>query len=481
MTIDPRNYVAVLEGKPYGRYVIRVPELSEREKKLLQLLRSVLSGEKSLNQVDLSFLGEYRDDFVTLVRDDLRKVPPRRFFTSEELISVAESFFEDLKVVGVENPYIALKAVFDAYGLGDIEFPLYDPDIEEILINGTKNPSFVYHSSEGYLEAKLDFDLRRITRKLLHYFGRPASHIVDGHLPNGSRVNIALEPVSERGTSISIRKFRRMRLTLLDIIRNGTMSVDVAAYLWLLLEGMGVVPHNLIVAGNTGGGKTTTLNALLDLVPFNERIITIEDTRELNLLHPNWVALTKEYDDVELRDLLIGALRMRPDRIVVGEVRGPEAETLLAAMNVGHSGMGTLHANSARDTLRRLSSPPMNVPEEMLPVLNLVVVQHRLRMPGKGTIRRVTEVVELAPLEGSVNTAVIFRWDPSTDKIKRTDIPSTLIDRMSEYLHVSKSRIAKELEKRKKILTYAINARLDRVKFVSLVNSYYVNPERFGD
>lgn len=474
------NYVAVLEGTPYGRYVIRSPELSEKEERLLHLLRSVLSGEKSLNQVDLSFLGEYREDFVTLIRDDLRRVPPRRFFTTKELVSVAESFFEDLKLVGIKNPYIALKAVFDAYGLGDIEFPLSDPDVEEILINGTKNPTFVYHSDHGYLEAQLDFDLRRVTRKLLHYFGRPASHIVDGHLPDGSRVNVVLEPISEAGTAISIRKFRRMRMTLLDIIKNGTMSVDVAAYLWLLLEGMGVIPHNLIVSGNTGGGKTTTLNALLDLVPFTERIITIEDTRELNLLHPNWVALTKEYDDVELRDLLIGALRMRPDRIVVGEVRGPEAETLLAAMNVGHSGMGTLHANSARDTLRRLSSPPMNVPEEMLPVLNVIVVQHRLRLPGKGTIRRVTEVVELAPLEGSVNTAVIFRWDPSSDRIQRTDIPSVLIDRMSEYLHTSKGKIAKELDRRRRLLTYALKANLDRVKFVSLVNSYYVDPNRFG-
>ena len=473
MSIDPLRYVAVLENVPYGSYVVVPPDLDERSKRVLRLLSSVLSGERSLNQLDLDFLGESKEDFVLLVRESIRKVPPKKLFTPSELLSIAEDLYEDLQVIGIEEPYVALKSVYDAYGLGDIEFALYDPAVEEVMINGEKNPPFVYHSRFGHLEAKLSFDLRRITLRLVKYLGR-SSNILDGHLPDGSRVSVVLEPVSERGTSITIRKFRRMRLTLLDIIRNGTISLEAAAYLWFLLEGMGTVPHNVIVSGNTGGGKTTTLNALIDLLPLTERIITIEDTRELSLVHPNWVALTSEYNGTTLQDLLRGALRMRPDRIVVGEVRGPEAETLLAAMNVGHSGMGTLHANSARDTIRRLVSPPMSVPEEMLPVLNLIVVQHRLRIPGKGIVRRVTEIVELAPLEGGVNLATVFRWDPSTDRLERTDIPSTLIDRMSEYLNVSKSSVKKEIERRKEVLREALKSNLDRARFISLVNSYYV-------
>ncbi|NPA86696.1 MAG: CpaF family protein [Candidatus Diapherotrites archaeon] len=473
MALDPLAYAKILEGKPYGSYAILAPDLSEEEKKLLEALTLVLSGKKSLNQLDLSFLGEKREDFVTLVRESILKIPPRKLYSPQELLAIAEDLHEDLKVIGFEEPFISIKAVYDGLGLGDLEFPLYDPSIEEILVNGRKS-TFLYHGELGYLEGELNFDLREVARRLLRYLGKGSS-LIDGHLPDGSRINVVLEPVSDVGTSITIRKFKRRRLSLLDIIKRGTMSTELAAYLWLLIEGMGVVPHNLIVAGNTGGGKTTTLNALLDLVPLNERIISIEDTRELSLLHPNWVPLSKEYDDVALEDLLINALRMRPDRIVVGEVRGREAETLLAAMNVGHAGMGTIHANSARDSIRRLTSPPMEVPREMLPVLNLVLVQHRIRTP-KGYVRRVTEVAEIAPLEGGVNIARTFVWDPSTDEIKRTEIPSALIDKMSEYLSLSKKKIQEELRRRQKIIEYALKENLDRLKFISLVNSYYLNP-----
>ena len=259
----------------------------------------------------------------------------------------------------------------------------------------------------------------------------------------------------------------------MDIIEKGTISPTAAAYLWLAIDGLGASPFNLIVAGNTGGGKTTTLNALLDLVPLSERIITIEDTRELSLLHRNWVPLVRDRNTT-MDDLLRNALRMRPDRIVVGEVRGPEAETLLTAMNVGHSGMGTLHANSARDTIRRLTSPPMEVPQAMIPVINIIIVQHRLRLEGKGVVRRVVEICEVFPGETNVSLSQIYKWDPSKDLLQPTGIPSRLLDQLSDYLHIPKRNLLSELKRREKIITEAVRKKLSRKEFFYMINGLEV-------
>ncbi len=474
MVIDPLKYVEAVSGEPYGEYKIVPPSLDDVERRLIDVMVDVFSGRRSLHDADLSFLGGSERDFVVLLRDFLKGVRPRPLHGREELNRMIEDLSESLSVIGIKEPFVAVSSVFHGFGLGDLEFPLYDGEVEEIEVNGSRS-TFVYHRKLGYLEAKLSFDLSSVVRRLRRISSSPST-ILDVKLPDGERANVVLPPLSEGGPSITIRRFSRRFYNLLSLVRQGTLTPELLAYLWLLLEGMGVLPHNLIVAGNTGGGKTTTLNALLDLVPFSERIITIEDTRELSLVHPNVVHLVAE--DGSLDSLLRTALRMRPDRIVVGEVRGPEAETLLAAMNVGHSGYGTLHANSARDVIRKLTTPPMGVPSPMLGVLNLVLVQHRMRVPGRGVIRRVVSVAEVVPAEGGVSLSEVFRWDPKTDTIKRTAVPSSLLDRMTESLGLSKKDLLSELKNRERVVHFALSQKMDRPRFLSLINTYYHHPEK---
>ncbi|MEM2192777.1 MAG: ATPase, T2SS/T4P/T4SS family, partial [Candidatus Hadarchaeales archaeon] len=183
-------------------------------------------------------------------------------------------------------------------------------------------------------------------------------------------------------------------------------------------DGLGVKPANLIISGGTGSGKTTTLNAAVNFVPARERIISIEDTAELQLPHKHWIRLETRPPNVEgkgeitMNDLVKNTLRMRPDRIVVGEVRGAEAHTMFVAMNTGHDGcMGTLHANSASETISRLMEPPMSVPAIMIPALDLIIMQNRIYHRQKGSIRRVTEVAEITGVEeGQPQLSRIFKW-----------------------------------------------------------------------
>ncbi|HID08669.1 TPA: CpaF family protein, partial [Candidatus Micrarchaeota archaeon] len=281
----------------------------------------------------------------------------------------------------------------------------------------------------------------------------------------------------------TIRKFRRRPFTLLDIIRNGTLPENVAAFLWLAVDGMGIAPRNILIAGGAGAGKTTTLNALIDFIPLDQRIITVEDTKELDIpLHENWTPLvtrpgTRESREITMDDLLRNALRMRPDRIIIGEVRGPEAETLFIAMDVGHQGtMGTLHANSAREVLLRLTSPPMNVPKELLPLMHVIVVQHRMRT-REGTVRRVMEVAEVSRMDDKVLLSDVFRWNPSKKMLERTDVPSHTLEEMHGILGVTKKWINEELVRREKILRWAVEHVSSREEFIKLVNAYYTDPE----
>ena len=468
------KYVRAVPGEPYGEYKVTPPPLDDVENRLIDVMIDVFSGKCSLHDTDLSFLGESREDFIVLLRDFLKGIKPRPLYRREELDQMISDLIDSLVIIGVKEPFVAIKSVFHGFGLGDLEFPLYDEDIEEVEVNGSKS-TFVYHRHLGYLEAKLSFDINSLVRRIRR-LSSSSSPIIDVKLPDGERANVVLPPFSEGGPSVTIRRFNRRFYNLVSLLKRNTLTPELLAYLWLLIEGMGVLPHNLIVAGNTGGGKTTTLNALLDLIPFSERIITIEDTRELSLVHPNTVHLVAEDGNLDL--LLRTALRMRPDRIVVGEVRGKEAETLLAAMNVGHSGYGTLHANSARDVIRKLTTPPMDVPPPMLGVLNLIVVQHRMRVPEKGVIRRVVSVAEVIPSEGGVSLSEVFRWDPKGDVIRRTSVPSSLLDRMSESLGLSKKDLLSELKIREKILRFALSQNMDRPRLISLVNTYYHHPER---
>ena len=392
-------------------------------------------------------------------------VKKRSRIFKEEIIKIMIERFPELSDNKADT--IAWMVVEEMVGYGRLDPLLEDENLEEIMVTGANYPVYVYHKKHGACETNVVFnstaEVQNISEKIARDMQRridKSSPILDARLPDGSRVNITLPPVALDGISLTIRKFNRDPITVVDLIKYGTITSEIAAFLWICIDGIGFRPNNLIVAGGTASGKTATLNALLEFVPKMERVVSIEDTAELYLHHKNRVRLETRPPNIEGRgevtmdDLLKNALRMRPDRIIVGEVRGPEAKTLFTAMNTGHEGsMGTLHANSAHDVLTRLESPPMDVPENMIPALDLVVMQEKYFDRKKGIIRRVSEISELLIGEsGGIQENSVFRWNPVTDRITSTGIPSRTQFKLEESAKMIGTDFKTELASRKKFL-----------------------------
>ncbi|MBI5229419.1 CpaF family protein [Candidatus Micrarchaeota archaeon] len=333
---------------------------------------------------------------------------------------------------------------------------LEDDLIEEIMINGFGGV-FVFHRQNGMMKTGVspsDSELEKLSSFLL---GNKKSHgIADVRLEDGSRANIILSSTGE--PSITIRKFRKKPFSIRDLVAEGTLSSDLAAFLWVCTDGFGLFPANIVIAGGTAAGKTTTLNALSSFIPASQRIITLEDVRELNLWHENWVKLETD-DKRDLSMLVKNSLRMRPDRIILGDVRGEDAKYLFTAMNTGHRGcFATLHANSDRETILRLEGAPMNVPRSLIPLIDLIIVQHRVFYKRSGRLkRRITQVSEVSSIEENVIALnELYKWIPGEDRIIRTPLISAFKERLSSASGVSIPDINKEIEKRRNVLNAAL-------------------------
>jgi pilus assembly protein CpaF len=298
--------------------------------------------------------------------------------------------------------------ISDIIGYGPIEPLLKDPEITEIMVNGCDQ---VFVEKFGLIEPtsvkfENDAHVRKIIDRIVSPIGRrvdEATPMVDARLPNGNRVNATIPPLSLGGSTITIRKFAVRPFVVQDLVTNGTISVALATFLKACVE----AKVNLVISGGTGTGKTTFLNVLSNFIPSRERLITIEDTAELQLHHPNLVRLERRPPNVEgkgeitIRQLVVNALRMRPDRIVVGECRAGEALDMLQAMNTGHDGsMTTVHSNSPRDTLRRIETmvlmagmelPLKAIREQVASSIELIIHLERLR-DGSRKIVKVSEV-----------------------------------------------------------------------------------------
>ncbi|MCH7902609.1 CpaF family protein, partial [archaeon] len=289
------------------------------------------------------------------------------------------------------------------------------------------------------------------------------------------RINATIPPASVQGSTLTIRKFRDEPYSIIDLIERGTVDVDSAAFLWLCVEGLRTRPANILISGGTGSGKTTTLNVMASFIPDSERVITIEDTAELNLPIKHWIRMESRPPGLEgtgeiTLDLLTkNSLRMRPDRIIVGEVRGKEAFSLFTAFNTGHDGsLGTVHANSPQETIVRVTSPPMNVPEIMMSGLNFIIVQHRLHDRKIGTIRRVTEIAEVTGvLEGKARTQAIYIRDAKNDRLIRTKTQSKYLQLLADMTGSTLKQIDAEINTRASFLKKLIKEKKSDMKTVS--------------
>lgn len=384
------------------------------------------------------------------------------------------------------------KVLRDIIGYGKIDSLIQDDELEEIMIIGVGKPLFVYHRKYGMMKTNIRFDQESELLELIDSMAREInrridreSPILDGRLKDGSRINATIPPVSADGPSLTIRKFKKDPLTIIDLINSKTMSLELAAFFWLCFDGLGVKSANAIISGGTSSGKTTTLNALSAFIPPKERIITIEDTLELQIPHEHVIRMETRPANVEnkgeltMNDLVKNSLRQRPDRIIVGEVRGEEAITLFTALNTGHSGFGTLHSNSARETITRLTTNPMSVPKIMIQAIDFIIMQNRIYTPSGISYRRISEVAEIVGVEeGVTQLNKIFAWNPERDLIENVSVSSNTLTQIANLSGNSLHEIYREIENREIVLKHMVNHNIHSVNDVnSFLELYYTNPQ----
>ena len=438
-------------------YHVIEPELNEKEKQVLRLITETLV---EVLEVEISALKkEEVEDLITKATKRILK---------EYNIKVDKDTLSKIMY------YIFRNSV----GFNEIEPLMRDPYIEDISCDGVGIPIFVVHKKFGSLKTNIVFsDLRRLQDfviKLAQRTGRYISYaepLLDGTLPDGSRVQATFsKDVTTRGPTFTIRKFPEKPLSIVSLMKNGTVNSEILAYLWLAIQ------HrcNILITGGTGSGKTTLLNAICVFIPRAAKVVSVEDTRELTLPHENWTpAVTrsgfgppdvtgKRYGEVDLFDLLKESFRQRPDYVIVGEVRGAEAFVLFQGAASGHPSLGTIHAGSVEEVVKRLQGPPINLPSTFIKLLDIVVVMTFAKTLGEN-VRRVKEVSEITfvdPRTGDVTEKKVFIWDPATDSFKAAP-ESEVLRKISENTGIPMEKLKEEIEKRKKILEWLVNRNVE--------------------
>jgi len=473
LEVDEASVEVRIEEMGSGKvYNLFIPELDVGTEALLSEIRSDLISVTNVSVgeiMDQKSLLKIKDKFMDDARNLLKqKIPNIGADTQDFLVGILMQ---------------------EMLGLGKIEFLVNDPELEEIVLTSSKEPIRVYHKKYGWIATNI---IPRTEEQIVNYsniiarrVGRQInvlSPLLDAHIVTGDRANAVLYPISTKGNTITIRKFARNPFTIADLIENKTASLEIAALIWLAVE----YEMNVLFSGGTASGKTVFLNACMPFIPPNHRIISMEDTRELML--PEflyWCPLVirtpnaEGKGEVSMLDLLVNSLRMRPDRIVLGEIRRQkEAEVLFEAMHTGHSVYSTVHANTASETIRRLTNPPINIPQSMLGNVHLNVVMFRDRRHG---IRRVFQVAEFISGKEKATPNILYRWVPETDNFVQHNKSFALFEELGRHTGMSEKEINSEIEKKKKILEWIIKNKLNSLNYLGKVmNLYYTNPEKLA-
>ncbi len=384
----------------------------------------------------------------------------------------------------------------DFIGYGEIDLLMNDPLIEDISCNGPNRPVYLYHRVFESLRTQLSFEneyrLNSFILKMAQISGRHISvldPITDATLPDGSRVNLTYSSeVTRKGSSFTIRRFKSEPISFIDIMKYGTLNAKQLAYLWLMVE----YNRSILVSGGTASGKTTLLNGISLFIKPEAKIVSLEDTAEINIPHENWIqSVTRsgfgrgegsaKRGDIGLYELLTAALRQRPEYIIVGEVRGAEASTLFQAISVGHAAMGTIHASSMGELINRIESPPMNVPRNQLASLDLALFTNRIRI-NNSFARRIVDMVEIYRIDPNTNNLVtnnVFHWDPFSDSFNYNG-KSFLIENIASEHGIKLEDLEKEMEQREKVIKWMYKHEITHYKDVAKnLKAYYNSPVEF--
>ncbi len=448
-------------------YQLSIPEISPATTRLLDDIRNELIMATTITTKELTdpaLFSSIKARFMGDARELLRKKLPH-IETEVEAFLVGSLMQEML-------------------GLGVIEFFVADANLEEIVIPAAKEPIRVYSRKHNWLTTNITIDNEEDIVNYANIIARRVGRqitilnpLLDAHLITGDRINAVLYPINTKGNTITIRKFARDPYTIVDMITNKTCDIQTAALLWLAIE----YELNVLISGGTGSGKTSFLNACLPFIPPNQRIISIEDTRELML--PNflyWTPLVTRTQnpegkgEVSMLDLLVNSLRMRPDRIILGEMRKQqEAMVLFEAMHTGHAVYATVHADSAAETVARLVNPPINVPPNLLRAVNLNVVMFRDRRKG---IRRVLQIAEFDADKSGAKANILYRWSAERDEIVRHSESSRFFEEISRQTGMSQQEIQESLNERQHVLATLVSKNIRSLAEIGkIMNLVYKN------
>ena len=475
----PFSYAAIVEDeKNEIKYSLLEPTLTDLDKQLLAELKNILWDELSINTKGFKN-GEEAEEFLKYKVLDT---------------AIKYQINVDSNTLGKYQYFIAR----DFLGFGKIDGIMRDENIEDVSCDGTNSPVFVWHRKYESIPSNIKFEshqeLENFVFKLAYLCGRHisiAQPILDGTLNDGSRAQVTYgTEVTPKGSTFTIRKFKKSPLTITDLIIYKALSAEIAAYYWFLIENR----HSVMIGGDIGGGKTSMLNAISLFIRPTLKIVSIEDTQEIRLPHQNWeMMVTRQglgtgagavgeagIGSISMFDLLRAALRQRPDFIIVGEIRGEEAYALFQAMATGHLGLTTIHAEHVHGVLHRLTTKPMNIPQTQVENLNAISIVRRL-VVNNVSLRRTISVSEMVGWDKEKNDFKIqdiFTWNTEKDTYVRV-ARSPLLDRIAAQWGYSQEEIDQELEMRQTILEYMVRKHLRSYEEVSkLVLDYFSDPQQ---
>lgn len=474
---EPYTYVRIKYDNTSNEYIYEViePQLSEEEEEVLKAVKDQIIDRVEMIELESK---EEKEEYL-------------KHKTNQILMDL------DIQLKKASRERILYYVKRDFIGFGPIDVMMNDDDPEDISCDGVGIPIYVFHRKYGSMKSNVSFDsAEELDNYVIWLAQRSGKHIsvadpmLDATMPDGSRLQETLGThVTQKGSSFTIRRFEEDPYTPIKLIDFQTFNPEMMAYAWIAIEN----GQSMLICGGTASGKTTTLNAILLFIPPQQKIVSIEDTRELNLPHENWVPLLtrsgfgerdeetgKKAGEIDMYQLLQAALRQRPQYMMVGEVRGEEAYVVFQAMATGKSAYTTFHADDVQTMVNRMENDPINLPRALVGALDVVVLQSKVKV-GTKMVRRIkamTEIVGVDPDSNELITNKAYSWNPADDSFNYSG-HSYVYDKVAQSKSWTQRDMEREVKRRKIVLEYLTEEEIFNYEdFAQVVTAYYRNKER---